>query len=44
VHALAKYESDGIIAAIAGRALYEGTMDFKAAAAAAAGNQDPENR
>ena len=34
---LAKYENDGIIGAIAGRALYEGTLDFKAALKAATG-------
>ena len=34
---LAKYENDGIIGAIAGRALYEGTLDFKAALKAAKG-------
>src|SRR5512139_2717544 len=35
VEALAKHESDGIIGAIAGRALYEGTLDFKVAQEAA---------
>ena len=37
ITALAGYESEGISAAIAGRALYEGTLDFKAALAAAKG-------
>ena len=34
--ALVKYEGDGIIGAIAGRAIYEGTLDFKEALKAAA--------
>ena len=34
---LAAYEGDGISGAIAGRALYEGTLDFKAALEAAKG-------
>ena len=34
---LFKYENDGIIGAIAGRALYEGKLDFKAAMKAAKG-------
>ncbi len=34
---LVKYENDGIMGAIAGRALYEGTLDFKAALKAAKG-------
>ena len=33
--ALAKHEADGIIGAIAGRALYEGTFDFRDAQKAA---------
>ena len=33
--ALVKYEGDGIIGAIAGRAIYEGTLDFKEALKAA---------
>jgi phosphoribosylformimino-5-aminoimidazole carboxamide ribotide isomerase len=37
ITALKAREGDGIVAAIAGRALYEGTLDFKAAVAAAAG-------
>jgi phosphoribosylformimino-5-aminoimidazole carboxamide ribotide isomerase len=44
IEALAKHESDGIIGAIAGRALYEGTMDFRAAQAAAGRNQETEDR
>jgi phosphoribosylformimino-5-aminoimidazole carboxamide ribotide isomerase len=32
--ALKQVEGDGIMGAIAGRALYEGTLDFKAALAA----------
>src|SRR5437763_9510156 len=36
ITALKANEGEGIIAAIAGRALYEGTLDFKAAVAAAA--------
>jgi phosphoribosylformimino-5-aminoimidazole carboxamide ribotide isomerase len=35
VEALVPHEADGIIGAIAGRALYEGTLDFKAAQKAA---------
>jgi len=35
IEALAKHEADGIIGAIAGRALYEGTFDFKDAQKAA---------
>jgi phosphoribosylformimino-5-aminoimidazole carboxamide ribotide isomerase len=35
ITALKANEGEGIIAAIAGRALYEGTLDFKAAVAAA---------
>ena len=34
---LAAYESEGVCGAIAGRALYEGTLDFKAALKAAKG-------
>jgi phosphoribosylformimino-5-aminoimidazole carboxamide ribotide isomerase len=34
---LVPYEKEGIIGAIAGRALYEGTLDFKAALKAAKG-------
>ena len=34
---LASFESDGVTGAIAGRALYEGTLDFKAALKAAKG-------
>ena len=34
---LLPYESEGIIGAIAGRALYEGKLDFKAAIKAAKG-------
>jgi phosphoribosylformimino-5-aminoimidazole carboxamide ribotide isomerase len=34
---LLPYENDGIIGAIAGRALYEGKLDFKAAIKAARG-------
>jgi phosphoribosylformimino-5-aminoimidazole carboxamide ribotide isomerase len=34
---LVKYQNDGIIGAIAGRALYEGTLDFKSAMKAAKG-------
>jgi phosphoribosylformimino-5-aminoimidazole carboxamide ribotide isomerase len=37
IRALVKYEADGIIGAIAGRAIYEGTLDFKEALKAAAG-------
>jgi len=44
VEALAKHEGDGIIGAIAGRALYEGRIDFKAAAAAASRGQESEDR
>jgi len=36
INALKANEGEGIMAAIAGRALYEGTLDFKAAVAAAA--------
>ena len=38
IRALVKYEADGIIGAIAGRAIYEGTLDFKEALKAAAGS------
>ena len=38
IRALAQYEADGIIGAIAGRAIYEGTLDFKEALKAAAGS------
>jgi phosphoribosylformimino-5-aminoimidazole carboxamide ribotide isomerase len=38
IHKLVPYENDGIIGAIAGRALYEGTLDFKAALQAAKGS------
>ena len=31
VRALREFESDGIVGAIAGRAIYEGTLDFRAA-------------
>jgi phosphoribosylformimino-5-aminoimidazole carboxamide ribotide isomerase len=34
---LAAYENEGVVGAIAGRALYEGTLDFKAALKAAKG-------
>jgi len=34
---LLPYEKDGIVGAIAGRALYEGKIDFRAAARVAAG-------
>ena len=37
VRALLPHEADGIIGAIAGRAIYEGTLDFKAAAELAKG-------
>jgi len=37
IRALVKFENDGIIGAIAGRALYEGKLDFKAAIKAAKG-------
>ncbi len=37
IHALVKHEGDGIIGAIAGRAIYEGTLDFREALKAAAG-------
>jgi phosphoribosylformimino-5-aminoimidazole carboxamide ribotide isomerase len=37
IEELVPYENDGIIGAIAGRALYEGTLDFKAALKAAKG-------
>ena len=36
---LAAYESEGVCGAIAGRALYEGTLDFKAALKAAKGSK-----
>ena len=36
---LAAYESEGVCGAIAGRALYEGTLDFKAALKAAKGEK-----
>jgi phosphoribosylformimino-5-aminoimidazole carboxamide ribotide isomerase len=38
IKALASYEGDGVAGAIAGRALYEGTLDFKDALKAAKGN------
>jgi phosphoribosylformimino-5-aminoimidazole carboxamide ribotide isomerase len=44
IEALAKHESDGIIGAIAGRALYEGKMDFRAAQKAGNRNQATEDR
>jgi phosphoribosylformimino-5-aminoimidazole carboxamide ribonucleotide (ProFAR) isomerase len=37
VRALVPFEKEGIIGAIAGRALYEGTLEFKAALKAAKG-------
>jgi phosphoribosylformimino-5-aminoimidazole carboxamide ribotide isomerase len=37
IKALMQYESEGIAGAIAGRAIYEGTLDFKAAVKAAKG-------
>src|SRR5206468_2394871 len=37
IKGLVPYENDGIIGAIAGRALYEGKLDFKAALKAASG-------
>ena len=37
IKALAQHEADGIIGAIAGRAIYDGTLDFKDALKAAAG-------
>ena len=37
IRELVKYENDGIIGAIAGRALYEGTLDFKTALKVARG-------
>lgn len=37
IRSLVKYEADGIIGAIAGRAIYEGTLDFKEALKVAAG-------
>ena len=37
INKLLPYENDGIIGAIAGRALYEGKLDFKAALKAAKG-------
>jgi len=37
VRALLPHEADGVIGAIAGRAIYEGTLDFKAAAELAKG-------
>ena len=39
VKALAAYESEGISAAIAGRSLYEGTLDFRAAVVAGKNGQ-----
>ena len=39
IEKLVKFEDDGIIGAIAGRALYEGKLDFKAAIKAARGNK-----
>ena len=36
IKALKAVEAEGIMAAIAGRSLYEGTLDYKAAAAACA--------
>ena len=44
IETLAKHEGDGIIGAIAGRALYEGRFDFKSAAAAASRGQVTEDR
>ena len=38
IKALAQHEADGIIGAIAGRAIYDGTLDFKDALKAAAGS------
>ena len=38
VKALCAFESEGITGAIAGRAIYEGTLDFKEAIKAARGN------
>jgi len=38
IRVLAGHAADGIVAAIAGRALYEGVLDFKAAAEAARGD------
>src|SRR6478736_7111834 len=38
ISALAQYEADGIAGAIAGRAIYEGTLDFKEAVKLARGN------
>jgi len=35
IEALARHEADGIVGAIAGRALYEGTIDFREAQKAA---------
>ena len=37
IKALAQYEAEGIAGAIAGRAIYEGTLDFKDALKAARG-------
>ena len=37
IRQLAQHEADGIIGAIAGRAIYEGTLNFKEALKAAAG-------
>jgi len=37
IRALVQFEADGIIGAIAGRAIYEGTLDFKEALKVAAG-------
>jgi len=39
IRALLPHEADGIIGAIAGRAIYEGTLDFKAAAELAKGGK-----
>jgi phosphoribosylformimino-5-aminoimidazole carboxamide ribotide isomerase len=36
IQALKRVEGEGIMGAIAGRSLYEGTLDFKAALAACA--------
>ncbi len=38
IRSLVQYEADGIIGAIAGRAIYEGTLDFKEALKVAAGS------
>ena len=37
IHQLVPYAGDGIVGAIAGRALYEGRLDFKEALKAAKG-------